>query len=105
MLFVSELGRFHGMAPSLARGLHIEKRERCRNPILERWHMDKPRSSVTDLIAASVVASHMGRRDHSAKASGGAVDSTCCPFSLDVFAITLSQNGDACRESGSGKAQ
>ena len=63
--------------------------------------MDKPRSSIADLIAAAVVTSSMGRRNNAAKASDTPVNRTCCPFSLGLFAITLSQSDEARRESGS----
>ena len=59
--------------------------------------MEQATGSTTDLIAAAIVTSCMGRRKETEKAAGCPAECTDCPFSLIAFAVTLSR-GDAPRQ-------
>ena len=53
--------------------------------------MGRHGNAVTDLIAASVVASSVSLRGESDEAAGHQVNSTECPFSLVAFALGVNQ--------------
>jgi hypothetical protein len=53
--------------------------------------MTKRKSSAADLIAASVVASSVSRPPKRRDTPGCPADCTGCPFSLDVFALSINE--------------
>ena len=53
--------------------------------------MTKRKSSVADLIAASVVASSVSRPPKRSSTPGCPSDCTSCPFSLEVFGLSINE--------------
>ena len=53
--------------------------------------MAKCKSSAADLIAASIVASSVSGHPKRRRTSGCTADCTGCPFSLEVFGLSLNE--------------